>query len=435
MSYPARPHGFDERRPQAPAEGASPRITALVVTCNAKRLVPSLLETLCRLEGLATPLVVDNDSRDGTAEMLERALGPGMTVRSGWNGGFGYANNLGLMRIRTPYTLLLNADARTGPESLSALAARLDASPGTAAVQPRLGLWEWPEVTAGRGLGITAGLRGFDLGFMRFEPEPGNPRPRPVPGVSAALSLWRTQVLRSVGGFDERFFMYFEDVDLCLRTAAAGFGFELLPGAWGLHMVGASSRRSAAEAWETKSAALLARKYLGGMAARMPAGKALSEVGDIARCALRGRPPFRRLGALVSALLEPSIQHESLPELTAPAPTDLPSIRPGRPFHLDRGGAVTAGPGWSGSGSEISFTGYGAMSVRSPGTVSLLLESDLPHTGRLWLGAEPGPPFHLPAGRTRVRLDVPAGRTYLALDDRLDMPLVRMLDFSFEGRE
>lgn len=435
MSFLTPPRGPDERRTPPPAEGGSPRITALVVTYNAVRLAPSLIETLGRLESLATPLIVDNASSDGTADMLERALMPGMLVRSGWNGGFGYANNLGLMRVRTPYTLLLNADARIGPESLSALEARLDASPGTAAVQPRLGLWEWPEVTAGRGLGITAGLRGFDLGFMRFEPEPGNPGPRPVPGVGAAVSLWRTRVLRSVGGFDERFFMYFEDVDLCLRTAAAGYSFELLPGAWGLHMVGSSSRRSEAEAWETRSAALLARKYLGGRAARMPVRTAFGEFRDIARCALRGRPPFRRLGAFVSAVLEPSIQPERIPRLPAPAPTDLPSIRPGRPFHLDRGGTVTAGPGWSASGSGVSFSGYGAMSVRSPGTVSILLESDIPHTGRLWLGAEPGPAFHLPSGRTLVRLPVPAGRSYLALDDRVDMPTVRMLDFDFEGRE
>lgn len=423
-----------EHRPTAPPETLSPRITAVVVTYNAIKLVPSLLETLGRLEGLAMPLVVDNASTDGTADVLERALTPGMLVRSGWNGGFGYANNLGLMRVRTPYTLLLNADARIGPESLSALEARLDSSPDTAAVQPRLGLWEWPEVTAGRGLGITAALRGFDLGFMRFEPEPGSPEPRTVPGVGAAVSLWRTRVLRSVGGFDERFFMYFEDVDLCLRTAAAGYRFELLPGSWGLHMVGCSSRRSAAEAWETRSAALLARKYLGGPAARLPLRAASGELADIARCALRGRLPFRRLGALVSAVLEPAIQPERLPLLRTPAPIELPYIRPGRPFPLDRGGAVTAGPGWSRSGHGISFSGYGAMSARSPGTASILLESDLPHTGRLWLGAEPGPPFNIPAGRTRVRLPIPAGRSYLALDDRVEAPVVGMLDFSFERR-
>jgi len=385
--------------------------TALVVTFNSSGVAEELAATLDALSERCGAVVVDSDSRDGTVEIIGRLM-PGIRVIStGVNRGFGSACNLGLSRVDTPYTLLLNHDARIDPGSLSLLERWLDANPCTAAVQPLIRSWGWPEVTASRGMGITGMYEGYDLGFMRFEPGPGGGPVRGA-GATAAVSLWRTDVLNSLSGFDPGFFMYFEDVDLCIRARLRGWSLDVLPEAGARHMVGISSSRSSAGVWEVRSACRLARKY-GRNPGRTRRELLSRELRSLA--AMRtGLPAFlRRVLAITSEKAERT--GEVFEPSSAP-PSGLPARRSPSPFRLDPGGIIVSGPGWR-PGS--TFGGYGAFTVRSDCRLTVDMSSPAgPVTGRLYCGSEPGAAFRTDSRGSRFRFILGPGRHYLAADDR-----------------
>ncbi len=196
------------------------RVTAAVVTYNAAGLADLMADARGSLGSL--PWVIhDSGSIDGTCDILRSRM-PGCNVICGVNRGFGYGNNRCLEKIGTEYTLFLNSDASLDRDALKELTAFLDDNPDHAAVQPLVRLMGWKIVTASRGVFLTPAGEAWDAGFMHLEPGPSL-RPERVPAVTAAVSLWRTEVLRELGGFDEGFFMYFEDADLSLRAGAAGW--------------------------------------------------------------------------------------------------------------------------------------------------------------------------------------------------------------------
>ena len=197
-------------------------------------------------------LVVDNGSRDGSPELV-RARYPAVRLLSlPGNLGFGAAVNRAAAEARGDAMLLLNADAWLLPGALDALAARLAGEPRLAWVAPRLlypdgrpqFAWE-PEVSL---LGEAARkVRN------RFEAREWShtllPRALALLGpgwYTAACALVRLAAFREVGGFDERFFLYFEDTDLCLRLRRAGWRLAQEPAAWVVHVSAGSGGRPAA---------------------------------------------------------------------------------------------------------------------------------------------------------------------------------------------
>lgn len=390
-----------------------PVTTAVVVTYRSAGIAGELCRTLGDLEGACGLVLVDSDSRDDTIERLRAGL-PGVNpLSAGSNRGFGAACNLALSRVTTPYTLFLNPDARIDRVSLGMLEDRLRSEASTAAVQPLIRAWGWPGVTASRGIGITPFYEGFDLGFMRFEPWAGGGAPFRTSGVTAAVSLWRTEVLRSLEGFDPGIFMYFEDVDLSIRASMLGWGFEVLPGATAEHMVGTSSGRSRAELWELESSFRIAMRFSPDRA-RTIRRFVLRE----ARSAVAIRRPGRALKRFARLFTGMAGRHPRAGRsYTPPAirPADLPAVRSPKPFPLEPGGRLTTGPGWIGEGR---FRGFGAFRSNSSGTFTAALRSDKgPATGRLWSDGSPGVPFSVWSAPARVSFELAPGRYYLAADD------------------
>jgi len=416
----------------AGAASGTARTTALIVTWNAMGLLEELVQTIEALMGTAAVIVVDNCSSDGTPQALEKRTGA-RTIRSPRNGGFGYGNNIGLRQVRTPYTLLLNSDARIGAREVMALADFLDRNPGHAAVQPLVRLWDWPEVTAGRGLGYGRWLESFDLGFLRFEPVPQVQTPVPLPGVGAAAALFRTAALREAGGFDERFFMYFEDADLCLRLGSAGWKFALLPAHEARHRTGHSSVRNRARRWEMASSALLARKFLGGRRGRLPLGWLSREAKIWAVGAMQLRPPLWRLPGLARALMSAPQQVFDARIPPSPPVTEIPGRRPLPPMVLDEGGSMVSGPGWIRSRPSPAFLGFGAVRSARDGRFKAVVRAQKGvHTCRIWAGRKPGGAFVAGPEPCRIEADMPSGRFYIACDDREDAPVIELLEAGLE---
>jgi GT2 family glycosyltransferase len=199
--------------------------------------------------------VVDNASSDGTPEMV-REKWPAVTlIESGGNVGFARANNLGVRATSSEFVLFLNPDTIVPPGSIQSLVRGLAAQPDAAAAGPRLKDERgFPELSFGWTINPLGEFRQKYLGMLY------NWRVRSIvrtidgwsrsPGerewVSGAALLVRRADLEAVGLFDERFFMYTEDVDLCVALRRRGRKILFVPQSEIVHLRGRSAARNPA---------------------------------------------------------------------------------------------------------------------------------------------------------------------------------------------
>ena len=201
--------------------------------------------------GAVELVVVDNDSTDGSAAALERAHPDVTLVTAGANLGYARAANLGIAATGAPVVAVLNPDTVLRPGAAAAMLARLTAESDLGAVGPRLCNPDGSVYPSARSVpslpvAVGHGLLNFawsDNPFSRRYRQTGaDPtRPRDVDWVSGAAVWLRRQALDAVGGWDERYFMYVEDVDLCWRLGRAGWRVAYEPAGVVDHVVGVST--------------------------------------------------------------------------------------------------------------------------------------------------------------------------------------------------
>lgn len=220
-------------------------ISAIIVNHNGG---PILLQTLDRLSRLGPVvgevIVADNGSTDASREPIKRRHPNVLLLELGRNLGFGPANNRAAAFARGDQLLLLNSDAWPAPGALEKLAAALNKSPRLGLASPLL---YYPDGKPQFHWAPSTSLFGEALQKLRnrYEKKPFIHRLRwPGGFYTAACVLVRKTAFEEVGGFDERFFLYFEDVDLCLRLRRAGWKMRTVPEAKAFHIKGGSQRRS-----------------------------------------------------------------------------------------------------------------------------------------------------------------------------------------------
>jgi hypothetical protein len=175
-------------------------------------------------------VVVDNASGDGTVELVAREFPEVDLIASARNLGFAAATNLGARRGSAPYLLALNPDTAVGPGALDRVIAVLEAHPEVAVVGPRLlrpdGSFDHaarrsfptPLSALGHFTGIGRRAQSGRLAAYRApEVDSG-----PVDAVNGAFMLMRRSAFEHVGGFDEGYWMYMEDLDLSYRLRQQG---------------------------------------------------------------------------------------------------------------------------------------------------------------------------------------------------------------------
>ena len=183
-----------------PANG---RVTAVVVTYNSAHCLPALARSLAALPNV---VVVDNGSADASADQARGLLPAATVVEAGANLGFGAANNRALAHAATEFLLLVNPDCELEPGAVEALVACADRFPEASAVGPEL------LDAAGRAEPT------YRWASTAWAPRgPGAEAPACVGFLTGACILVRRAAMQAIGGFDERFFLYYEDDDLCLR--------------------------------------------------------------------------------------------------------------------------------------------------------------------------------------------------------------------------
>lgn len=240
----------------------------IVVTFNARDEVLACLASL-RAHPPARPcrlFVVDNASRDGTPAAVAAAHPEASVTPLPVNVGFAAANNVGIAAGRAPLVLLLNGDTLVGDGQVERLCAVLDARPEVGVAGPRLvdrsgrpelsyGPMMSPWGEAYQKLTGWALARGPAWWARRIEARLAHPAD--VAWVSGACLLTRRTVLEAVGGLDERYFIYTEDVDYCAAVRRAGHRIRYSPEAEVVHLRG-RSRASA----PTATAAHYRRSHL-----------------------------------------------------------------------------------------------------------------------------------------------------------------------------
>ncbi|SFE14460.1 hypothetical protein SAMN04487844_101182 [Methylobacterium sp. yr596] len=221
----------------------TPALDVVIVNWNGGALLRACLASLAAAEaalGDALALhvvVVDNASTDGSLEGLARLRHGPAVVANPDNQGFGRACNAGAARGEAAAILFLNPDARVTAEALLGARAALTADEATGIVGAQL-LDEAGVVqracarrpTARSLLGQALLLDRAGLVPSHFMTEWDHADERPVDQVMGAFLMIRRSLFTALGGFDERFFVYYEDVDLCARAWDAGFAVRHLAG-------------------------------------------------------------------------------------------------------------------------------------------------------------------------------------------------------------
>jgi GT2 family glycosyltransferase len=220
-----------------------PRTSIVVPNLNGRRFLgPCLAALAAQTDVDHETIVVDNGSTDGSAAFMRERFPDVTIVELGRNHGFAGAMNAGIAAARGKLIAFLNNDAVPEPAWLEELRGCLGRHPRAAAATAKLVSPQTPGLLDGAGDELTPSFLPFVRGHGehdggQFEEE------IEVFGASGTASLWRGDVVRELGGFDERFFAYYEDVDLSFRARLLAYECWYAPRAVAAHRRGGTAGR------------------------------------------------------------------------------------------------------------------------------------------------------------------------------------------------
>jgi GT2 family glycosyltransferase len=231
----------------------APELSVILVNHNDRAHLKDCLTSLERaLTGLSAEVIlVDNQSSDGSQALVRSSFPWARLIENDRNLGFPLANNTGYGHSRGEHVLFLNTDTVMPEGAPDALLTELKARPEAGAVGPALVHEDGSfQVSFGKRVDFFAEFRQklivnpYYKIALRYAREP-----REVGWLSGACLLARRSALESAGLFDEGFFLYFEDIDLCRRIAAAGFKLVFVPSVRVTHVGGGAT---SARRWEAR---------------------------------------------------------------------------------------------------------------------------------------------------------------------------------------
>ena len=224
-----------------------------VVNYNTRELLRGALAS-AMADGAREIVVADNGSTDGSAEMVRAEFPSVELVVDRSNPGYGAASNAAIRRTRADYVLLLNSDTLLPAGALAALASYLDREPRVGMVGPRLrgadGRLEHschdfptPLVSLLEYSWVGDIVKALPVVRRRYARSWAHDRPRRIDWVTGAALAIRRRAFDDVEGFDESFFMYFEEVDLAYRMLEAGWETHFAPVTDVTHFGGQSTKQ------------------------------------------------------------------------------------------------------------------------------------------------------------------------------------------------
>lgn len=235
-------------------------LTVILNWRTADMTIRSAEAAIVAMQGIEGDIViVDNDSGDGSEERLRAAVADRgwdrvRVVQSGRNGGFGAGNNVGIRvglsnGARPDYCYLLNSDAFPAPDAIRVLLDHMEAHPDSGMAGSYIhGIDDAPHVTCFRFPSVASEFEGAAqtgpisrLLRHAIIPQPIPEQTARMDWVAGASLMMRQDMLDRIGAFDEEYFLYFEETDLCLRAARAGWQTDYVPASRVAHIGSAST--------------------------------------------------------------------------------------------------------------------------------------------------------------------------------------------------
>lgn len=248
----------------AHAPDSEPDVSVSIVNTSSRELLLACLASLERdLDGPAAVevVVLDNASDDGSAEAVRERFPWAQVIAQPYRAGFGANHNTVIRATRGRYVYVLNEDATVEPGSFERMVVYMDAHPEVAVLGPKVrypdgrdqpSAWRFPSPAAAALGSLTLGRAGVI--------QSGGDRIRRVDWAMGCALLLRRSALERIGLFDETFFIYSEETDLCRRLAEAGFETHFFPDVTVFHHVSQFStgvpERRVNEEWRSR------RRYL-----------------------------------------------------------------------------------------------------------------------------------------------------------------------------
>ncbi|WP_020404386.1 glycosyltransferase [Gracilimonas tropica] len=232
-------------------------ISVVIVNYKVKEYIANLLNSLERSsDGLSLEIfVVDNASGDNSVSYLKKRFPNVHYIQNDENIGFGKANNQAISQAKGQYTLIINPDTLVSEDTLTTLFDHMEKHEecgacgckilnpdGTFAPESRRSvptIWS----AACKVFGLNSLFPKSKLFGKYYLSWLGEDEPSKVPVLSGSFMFWRTEVLQKLGGFDERFFMYGEDIDLCYRIQKTGYHIDYVPDTSIIHYKGESTKK------------------------------------------------------------------------------------------------------------------------------------------------------------------------------------------------
>lgn len=230
-------------------------IQILIVNFNTKELLGKCLDSIAKqgADFLAKTIVVDNASTDGSGEFVKKDYAQVKLIVNPQNQGFSKAVNQVLRKAKSQFVLVLNSDTILHDKSIENMVDFMNGCPQAGAVGPLLLNPDGSNQPSGRRfpsfldasmhafLGVVAPGNRFTKRYKLLDWDRKNKKE--VDWVSGAAVMLRNTAVAEIGFFDERYYMYVEDMDLCYRLWENGWKVFLLPEAKVTHYIGQSSKQ------------------------------------------------------------------------------------------------------------------------------------------------------------------------------------------------
>lgn len=228
----------------------NPYVTVIYVTYNSEDSIGLALDGIAEghKAGELHCIVVDNASADSTRQVISEQYPWVTLIESSDNLGYGRGLNLGFERVDTPYVLYMNPDAVIELPSIRRLHAFMEERPEAALAAPAILKPDGDYQHAGGLLTPYLLVKRAVVGTQKLvTPIIPGAAPFQTDWLSGAILFGRTSVMRSLGGFDPRFFLYYEETDLCKRALDRSWELWAVGEAAAGHAGGASSSKEAPE--------------------------------------------------------------------------------------------------------------------------------------------------------------------------------------------
>ncbi|MEO7908690.1 MAG: glycosyltransferase family 2 protein [Roseiflexaceae bacterium] len=281
-----------------------PTIWSVIINWKCAEETCVCLASLTATVDPSTVVVIDNGSADGSVELISARFPAVTMLPISTNLGFAKAANIGIAHAlarRADGIFLLNNDTTVAPDTVTRLAQQLAESVHVGVLSAKIFLTEQPGRLWSVG-GVYRGHNAIDLGAGALDH--GQFDHTQLDFVYGCAMLLSARMLYAIGGFDERFFMYYEDVDLCLRARAAGYTVALAPAAhvWHLGSHSTSAKPGLKLFYEARSRQLFYAKHLSGAARRRFYGSEFRYIISLTLQRLRAGNPAGALAYLRGCL-------------------------------------------------------------------------------------------------------------------------------------